>query len=277
MGFHPLPESTDGGRNWTSDLIVLQPTAGSADNNAVCDPSVVFSGGYYYLSYTATVQAKGGNNVFVARSKSPAGPFQKWNGHGWGGKPAPVITYKGPRDAYGAGEPSLVVAGSTLYVYYSWLTHDAHGRRIQETRVATAPAAAADWPASLTYRGVALDNSAKPGTDSADIKYVDSYGKFVAVHAAERFTPRSYVQMWESDDGIHFRRSAELRTGLRPHLHNAGISGDRQGHIDITRPQYLGYAYGSNASWGQWNTELHRIQYTGEDAGQAGTPQKAAH
>ena len=33
------------------------------------------------------------NQLYVARSKNPNGPFEKWNGNGWGGDPAPIIYY----------------------------------------------------------------------------------------------------------------------------------------------------------------------------------------
>jgi hypothetical protein len=268
----PLPwdyiryrNSTDGGRTWSADKIVLKSNAGSLDRYSVCDPGVVFSGGYYYLGYTSTADASGGsNNVFVARSTSPTGPFKKWNGHSWGGDPVPAVTYGGgPKSDYGAGEPSLVVVGSTLYVYYSWLSHDASGRPIKQTRVATAPAGDANWPASLTYRGIAINKRVDQAPDSDDVKYIDAYHKFIAVNTFRRSTAKAYIQMWESGDGIHFTPATMGRDNLKPFLHNVGLSGDRQGHIDISTPQYVGYAYGS--VWARWNTALHRISFADDD------------
>ena len=81
---------SDDGENWSKEKTVLKPTAGSADQCSVCDPGVVFFDGYYYLAYTSTddYRHKGTNNsAFVARSKKPQGPYEKWNGKGWGGKP----------------------------------------------------------------------------------------------------------------------------------------------------------------------------------------------
>ena len=108
--------SPDGGKSWTSEKSVLSPTPDSADFFSCCDPGVIRFGGYYYIAYTSTV-AEGGvdNDVFVARSKNPDGPYEKWNGNGWGGKPAPLIEFTGNPESYGVGEPSMVVLGNTLY------------------------------------------------------------------------------------------------------------------------------------------------------------------
>ena len=91
--------SPDGGKTWTTEKSVLAPTPDSTDFYSCCDPGVVRFGGYYYLAYTSTV-VEGGvdNDVFVARSKNLDGPYEKWNGEGWGGKPAPIIEYTGNRD-----------------------------------------------------------------------------------------------------------------------------------------------------------------------------------
>jgi hypothetical protein len=113
--------SPDGGKTWTTEKSVLAPTPDSADFYSCCDPGIVRFGGYYYLAYTSTV-IEGGvdNDVFVARSKNLDGPYEKWNGNGWGGKPAPIIEYTGNSESYGAGEPSMVVLNDTLYLYYTW-------------------------------------------------------------------------------------------------------------------------------------------------------------
>ena len=97
--------SSNGGVTWTSEKKALCPTSGSADFYSTCDPGVVKVGDYYYIGYTSTTNAAGlANNVFVARSKKTDGPYEKWNGSGWGGNPRPIVSYDGNITAYGAGE-----------------------------------------------------------------------------------------------------------------------------------------------------------------------------
>ncbi|HEV2269749.1 MAG TPA: discoidin domain-containing protein [Steroidobacteraceae bacterium] len=257
-------KSTDGGHTWGTESIVLQPTPGSADNFSTCDPGVVEFGGYYYIAYTSTTDARGtNNNVFVARGTSPTGPFSKWNGSGWGGNPAPFITYNGPSDFYGAGEPSLVVLGTTLYIYYSWVSTDSSGNPILQTRVSTASTSDANWPGNVTYQGVAVNKRNDQAADSCDVKYIDAYGKFLAVNTINRFGPKAYIQAWESTDGVNFVPSDIGRDNLLPYLHNDGISGDGSGHIDVTQTQYVGYAYGSQ--WAVWNTYLNPWTLSNDD------------
>ena len=247
--------STDGGVTFSTPTVVLQPTPGSADNYSVCDPGVVEFGGYYYIGYTSTNQASGSqNNVFVARSTSATGPFSKWNGSGWGGNPAPFITYTGDPSQYGAGEPSFVVVGTTLYIYYTWYDKAGDGTPTQQTRVDTVSTSNANWPGSVSYQGYAIVKREDQAQDSDDVKYVDAYGKFIAVNTALRITPKAYVQMWESTDGIHFSPSNLSTDNLLPYLHNDGLSGDGSGHINVSQSQYIGYAYGS--TWAFWNSYL---------------------
>lgn len=91
--------SEDGGKTWGEEKIVLSPTGLSKDRLSVCDPAAIYFNGYYYLGYTSTLD-KGGyaNHGFVARSKNPDGPYEKWNDNGWGGSPEPIITYNGRGD-----------------------------------------------------------------------------------------------------------------------------------------------------------------------------------
>jgi|GEM_PF-1075499 len=255
--------STDGGQTWGPESIVLEPTPNSADKYSTCDPGIIYFGGYYYLGYTSTTDPRGtNNNVFVARSTSQTGPFDKWNGSGWGGNPQPFITFNGPTFDYGAGEPSFVVLGSTLYIYYTWSSHDSNGNAILQTRVATASTLNANWPANITYQGVAISKRPDQGADSDDVKYVDAYSEFVAVNTIRRFTAKSYIQLWVSSDGIHFSPASMGRDNLMPFLHNDGLSGDASGHINITQTNYVGYAAGSQ--WADWNTYLNPITFSND-------------
>lgn len=247
--------SSDGGKTWSQDEMVLLPTEGSRDELSICDPGVVRFGGYYYLGYTSTEDKRQiFNHVYVARASSPRGPWLKWDGAGWSDKPAPVITFTGHPDAWGAGEPSLVVNNDTLFFYYTW-----HDKQVLQTRVATASIRDAGWPGHLKFQGVAMDKTSIKGADHCDVKFRDDIQRYWAIHTASRMSPESYLVLWESADGIRFEKKAEIRHNLKPYLHNCGWSGDEKGHIDASRQQYLSYAYGPG--WGNWKTAWSPITF----------------
>lgn len=254
--------STDGGKSWT-EQIALTPTPNSADALSCCDPGVFKLGNYYYIGYTS-IPDNDVNDVFLARSSSPTGPFEKWDGSGWSNNPKPWITYDGPDGCFGAGEPSFVVKDGVVYVYYTWASKDADGNPIDETRVATAPANGDDWPAHLTYQGVAVEKDPYLAMDACDVKYIDGLHKFIAACTAKRMTTDSYIQTYESTDGIHFTPSQMLQTGsLQPYLHNMGLSGTADGHIDLSQNNFLAYAYGN--TWANWKTYLNPVTYTDDN------------
>jgi hypothetical protein len=247
--------SPDGGKTWTTEKSVLAPTPDSADFYSCCDPGIVRFGGYYYLAYTSTV-IEGGvdNDVFVARSKNLDGPYEKWNGNGWGGKPAPIIEYTGNSESYGAGEPSMVVLNDTLYLYYTWRDGE-----LNHTRLSVADAKNENWPETLEYKGVAIDHIVGD-TDSADVKFIDDYGKFIAVSTASRFTTDSYIKVYMSNDGVKFHESYFLKTNTIHNLHNCGITSREDGHIRLSDNVYLSYAYGEE--FGTWSTRIQEVKFS---------------
>ena len=248
----------NGGQTRSRETVALKPTPGSQDQRWTCDPGVVKFGGYYYIGYTSTMDERGtDNNVYVGRSKDPAGPYEKWSGDGWGFSPVPLVEYTGNPDCFGAGEPSFVLLGDTLYVYYSWCDE-----RGASTWVATADATDENWPATLQFHGECIPP--KNGGDSADVKYLDEYGRFAAVFTEKRFSDESYVAVWESFDGLTFRPSGFVKANTAKKLHNCGISGRADGHIGAGDPVYLSYAYGSD--WGNWPTRLHQVTLSLSDA-----------
>ena len=242
----------------TKEVIALKPTAESYDQMWTCDPGAVKFGDYYYIGYTTTVNPNGIQNVVcVARSKNPQGPFiEKWTGSGWGMDVQPLFEYTDDQNCFGAGEPSFVVMGETLYVYYSW-----NNETGATTRVATADATDENWPATLKFHGECIPP--KNGGDSADVKYLDEYGRFVAVFTEKRFSDESYVAVWESFDGLSFRPSGFVKANTCKKLHNCGISGRADGHIAAGDPVYLSYAYAGadseGISWGDWATRIHKV------------------
>lgn len=252
--------SPDGGETWTDEKAVLKPTPDSPDFYSCCDPGVVKVGEYYYLGYTSTTNEAGvDNNVFVARSEKPDGPFEKWNGNGWGGRPEPIVDYTGDVSAFGAGEPSFVVKGDKLYIYYTWKDVN-----INQTRVAVADATDENWPATMENKGVAIDYKNYMSADSADVKYVEDFGKFVAINTIERFTTNSFIGCFVSDDGITFSESCVVKENIGHCCHNAGISSRSDGHIRLEDGVYLAYAYGD--IWAYWSTRMNKVDLSLVDA-----------
>ncbi len=248
--------SPDGGETWTPEKMVLNPTQGSMDFYSNCDPGVVYFNGYYYLGYTSTLNSTGAcNNLFVARSKNPDGPFEKWNGSGWGGEhPQPIVYYTTDYGKFGMGEPSFVELNGTLYIYYTDICPAG-----DYTMVATADATNENWPATMQFHGVAVEKD----TDSLDIKYVEDWGKFVGVATGDRMGAASWLGIFESNDGIHFEMVDVVRKDTYSHLHNAGLSSRRNGHINLTEDAdklRVIYAYGEG--WGTWNTRVQPISLT---------------
>ena len=248
--------STNGGVSWGSETVVLTGTSGKADGKSVCDPGVFKYGSYYYIGYTGIAgdEASNNNHVFVARSTSPTGSYQKWNGSGWGGDPQPFITYTGSLSHWGAGEPSFVVKDGTLYIYYTW---SLAAGAVWETRVATASISNANWPGSLTYRGTAISRG--NGEASTDIKYIDGMGKFIGVAERNRLQASSYIVFYESANGLNFTLSNTLTDYIMPYSHNSGISGRCDGHLKLEDKNFIAYAYGS--TWGRWSTFLNPIHF----------------
>lgn len=253
--------SDDGGKTWTKEKVVLQPTPDSMDHYSVCDPAVIFFDGYYYIGYTSTIVSTNGginNNGFVARSKNPDGPFEKWNGSGWGGDPAPIVYYNEDDSAWGAGELSFVELDGTLYCYYTWTCPDGN-----YTMVSTADATNENWPSTMKYHGMAYKKQADQ--DSCDVVYVEDYGKFLAFSTYNRFTPNSGIAIFESNDGISFEKVAVIRTGIAQYCHNMGISKRSDGHIQMNDEIcFIGYAYSSGGPdsgfWGKWATRFQKIK-----------------
>lgn len=245
----------------SNEVIALKPTPEGYDYMWTCDPGVIRFGGYYYIGYTTTLDSRGvDNDVCVARSRRPDGPYEKWTGSGWGLMPEPLVEYTDDPESFGAGEPSFVLMGDTLYVYFTWANEKG-----MATWVATADATDENWPATLQIHGECIPP--KDGGDSADVKYADAFGRFVAVFTEKRFSDESYVAVWESFDGIHFRRSGFVKEHTAKKLHNCGISGRADGHIGTGDPVYLSYAYGGvGGSWGNWSTRLHTVSLSLADA-----------
>ncbi len=244
--------SDDGGRTWTKEKIVLSPTGLSEDRLSVCDPGAIYFDGYYYLGYTSTLDKAGySNHVFVARSKDPEGPYEKWDGSTWGELPSPLVTYNGHGDQWGMGEVSFVKVEDTIYIYYSLKCETG-----QYTLVSTADATNENWPSTVQYKGVALNWG--PGQAAADVKYDRHTGKFIAMSIVNSNTDNCYMALYTSDDGFNFTESGRAYTNMKAYSMNNGLSAGPDGTFDSSKDKlYIAYAYGSN--WGCWATRMAPI------------------
>ena len=261
--------SADGGQSWSGSKVVLCPTPDSMDRLSVCDPDVFYYDGYYYMGYTSTVNEvfKGfTNSVFIARSQKPDGPFEKWNGKGWGGNPYPLVYFDGPSIGWGAGEPAFVVKDDTVYIYTTMDTYRTDYTHIRTTEVRCALLSDELWPGRIDFAGFAVDRTDTgegaeyiySDCDSWDVVYLEEYDKFLAICANRRFSSDSCLLYYESDDGVHFTRLSELSENVICGCHNSGIMGDEQAHIKKGDPVLLGYAYSGsgNRDWGAWLTRF---------------------
>ncbi|MBO4903328.1 MAG: hypothetical protein J5518_11095 [Lachnospiraceae bacterium] len=273
--------SEDGGQTWSDEKVVLSPTPGSPDALSTCDPDVFWYDGYYYLGYSSTINKKEKglcNSTFLARAKNPDGPYEKWNGSGWGGLPAPLLYFDGVEIGWGCGEPSFVVVEDTLYIYTTKDSYSSAPERVRLTEVHSVKITGDMWPADIAYRGCAVDRSdtkkqESPDTyiyqdaDSWDVAYAEETGKFIAVGTNRRFLNNSCLLYYESNDGVHFDRVSELNTDVICRCHNCGIMSDRFGHIGKDDPVIVSYAYsGSNhRAWGVWGTRFASADLTWTD------------
>ena len=154
---------------------------------------------------------------------------------------------------------SFVVKGDKLYIYYTWKDVN-----INQTRVAVADATDENWPATMENKGVAIDYKNYMSADSADVKYVEDFGKFVAINTIERFTTNSFIGCFVSDDGITFSESCVVKENISHCCHNSGISSRPNGHIRLEDGVYLAYAYGD--IWAYWSTRMNKVDLSLVDA-----------
>ncbi|MBO5552084.1 MAG: hypothetical protein J5966_09010 [Lachnospiraceae bacterium] len=265
--------SDDAGRTWSDEKVVLSSTPNGKDAVSVCDPDVFYYKGYYYIGYTSTmVVSKEGytNSIFLARSGSPEGPYEKWNGKGWGGSPEPLIYYDGLWNGWGCGEPAFVVMDDELFIYSTRDAYSADLERITSTEVHIADLTNDNWPGSLEFAGYAVirsdtDTETEPepeyaysACDSWDVAYYDEADKFIAVCTNRRLSEDSCLLYYESNDGIYFERVSEVNHNVCSGAHNCGMLTDRYGHLKKDDLMLIGYAYAGEkgSGWGTWATRI---------------------
>ena len=208
--------STDDGKTWGPEKIVVYPTPGSMDGHSCCDPDVVYFDGYYYLGYTSTLNDGGYcNNVFIARSENPDGPFEKWNGSGWGGAPMPIFYFEQSYGYWGIGEPSMIELNGTLYIYYTYATP-----MKSYIMLATADATNENWPATLQHHGAVMEKK----SDSVCVKFVEDWGKFILVTREDVLGNGICIVVYESADGKSFTLVDAVRENTCPGMFSMGLS-----------------------------------------------------
>ena len=242
---------SENGEDWSYEQTVLRPTPGSKDQCSVCDPAVIYMNGYYYLGYTGTYdyEADGMNNsLFVARSEYPDGPFEKWNGTGWGGDPEPIIEYTGDPQGWGIGEPSFVIYGEDLYIYCS--TIDLNGGYISLYKADLTE----DWPTTIRFKNRVL---VRDYIDSLDVAYDEDQETFLGFSVYLRMSEKSRVILFGSSNGKNFEKLDTAKDLFENYAHNLGIAKSPEGHIRSDEMILIGYAYGEN--WGRWNTKFQKV------------------
>ncbi len=243
---------SDDGINWGSEQTVMRPTPGSRDQCSVCDPGLIYFDGYYYMGYTGTdyYEGKGScNSAFVARSKYPDGPFEKWNGEGWGGYPEPIIEYKGDPAGWGIGEVSFVIKDDDLFIYFSY--YDINGGYIGLSKADLVE----DWPSTIRFKNEVLQREHQ---DSLDVVYDEKNDTFFGFSINQRMSERSRLIMYYSGNGKNFEKVDSIKDHIEDFAHNMGISKGLDGHVNTDEDLLIGYAYGEN--WGRWNAKFQYIQ-----------------
>ena len=245
---------SDDGEHWSYEKTVLRPTPNSRDRCSVCDPGVIYFNGYYYMAYTSTADysRKGFNNsAFVARSKNPDGPYEKWNGEGWGGYPQPIIAYDGSPYGWGIGEISFVIKDDDLYIYYTYF--DTTGGSCQLAKAQLVD----DWPTTLSFIGMVCPRVYQ---DSLDVFYSEKLDTFLALSIDMRMSESSRLIMYESKDGEDFKKADTTKDFIEHYAHNLGVSKNELGHADVDDELLVGYGYGRG--WGRWSAKFQKIKIT---------------
>ena len=242
------------GKTWSAEKTVLKPTPNSPDQCSVCDPGLIYFNDYYYLAYTSTNDygRKGYNNsAFVARSKNPDGPFEKWNGTSWGGAPEPIIRYEGSPNGWGIGEISFVIKDEDLYIYYTYFDENGGSTYLAKADLVD------DWPLTLREKGAVCPRSYQ---DSLDVAYSKDLDTFLAFSIEYRMSESSRVIIYESKTGTDFVKKDTTKTNVENYAHNLGVSKDEQGHINVKDELVIGYGYGRG--WGKWSAKFHNLKIT---------------
>ena len=251
------------GVQWSSPQVILHVT--SQKEGGTCDPSIVhFDGsgrvdvdGYYYLFYSGNLHTGYQTVMFVARSKSPFGPFEKFSGRNnqgqptWGGDdPAVIIApikLPVPDNYYGAGEQSVLVHTypDGVMKFLSRYSDDS----ANTTPIPTNENRSIYFRTSLN----AIDWSAPVRTNviatSVDVKLEESTGLFHMFYIAPlELNVGTFLAHRVSSDGVSWGSEEQLCVPFYAFpscAHNVGVSGNPNGHLlDTLLVGYGGPGFG---------------------------------
>ena len=245
------------------DDAAVAPTSGEADKYYAKCGSVVKAGNYYYMAYhgSTTYEENYDNCIFVARAQTKdAIEWEKWNGSGWGGVPAPVVNVEFPEsDTYfGAGDPSLVVKDGVIYLYYTYSLSET----LRDTYLATASATDENWPASLSDKGLVMDRSAFATTamDGASVVYAEEVNSFIAIHSVNNNEVNSYFAVWQSTDGVSgWSHIGTVYSNTRVRAKYPRFVTNEENHVTAAEPHLITYQYGSAQS--KWQTYMSSYSF----------------
>jgi hypothetical protein len=256
--------SNDNGQTWSPDEIALAPTSGSLDTYSACDPGVVKINNYYYIGYTSTFNPNATQNqLFLARSLTPNGNYEKWNGTNWDlDHPQPIVAYNGSSTRYGIGEPSLVLKDNLIYVYY---TNEDEIGAYTDLAIAQLNSTNQDtWPLDLQYKGHVIYRRVDLNEDSTDIKWCPELQLFIGVTTINRFSVQATVGVYQSTDqyGLQFQSTPYIGKRVQQGTHNIGISGSTAGWFYLqNQTHFVSYAYQpAGSGWGNWPTYLTPVE-----------------
>ncbi len=226
------------GIHWSPPMKIFG-ASDAVNERATCDPSVVHydagDGGYYYLFYTGNQMSVQGVN-FVARSKSPSGPFLKLTKRGaWeSDAPDPKIIlsplHAAPEHSkwYGLGEPSLVANNGKLYQWYTDTTNEYPSNQVYQVYLSVS-SDPTNWPT-----GQATNVISHRFPTSVDVKYDPPTQQFVMFGLSNQHTEGTNLTVRTSTDGIAWSDATTvIPAGAMPAFaHNLGVTGSTTGYLD---------------------------------------------
>lgn len=236
------------GLTWTAPTDALVP-GGAYDLDSGCDPTVVKFRGVYLMYYTCinTTQSVpdgyNNNRVCLAAADKIDGPYHKY------AKPV-VQDLNCPSDwnaSYCVGQPSAVVVGSQIYLYYSNAYPNDPGPGPGKIFLATSGDGLTFLPAN---GGAAVWDHR-----DIDVKRDRSSGLFFMVQGE---VDTKTIVWTASFDGISWlpydaSRSVASNTDMPGdgQNHNPGLAGDGLGSFDGMT--YVVYGSSYKSGWGAWH------------------------
>lgn len=227
------------GANWATPTTVLyMPSVNQGSLEHTCDPSVVrfkppgSNTTYFYLFYSSLLYGTGTINS-VARSASIGGPFKHYmggdpnNDSNWVQDPGsthPFVIQKpntpcgSTPNCYGLGEPSVVVRGDTLHMWYN-LANDPDAKKVGVYHATSKDGITWLSPTHTNYP-----------SQSVDVKWDPASQQYVMFGLQKDYSTAVEFQTKVSKDGNTW---TALGTPVQIPDYSAefGVSGDERGYL----------------------------------------------